>query len=302
MQIYLPIAEMAVQAETILALGLGVGFLSGIFGVGGGFLTTPFLIFLGIPPAVAVGTQPCQLIASSTTGVISHWKRDNVDLKMAAFLLFGGFWGTLFGSLLFSFLSKAGHIDIVISLLYVLFLGGIGMSMLIESILSFFRSNSKSKDDQYHQKSWSDNLPYKVRFRHSQLYISALLPIGVGLLGGFLVSILGIGAGFLLVPAMIYILRMPPILVAGTSLFQIIFSSIFATYFHAVYNQTLDLILALILISGGVVGAQLGVRVSVYIKGSFARILLATLILSVGLKLGSDLLIEPSYLFKVEGY
>jgi uncharacterized membrane protein YfcA len=168
--------------------------------------------------------------------------------------------------------------------------------------LSFFRSNSKSKDDQYHQKSWSDNLPYKVRFRHSQLYISALLPIGVGLLGGFLVSILGIGAGFLLVPAMIYILRMPPILVAGTYLFQIIFSSIFATYFHAVYNQTLDLILALILLSGGVVGAQLGVRVSVYIKGSFARILLATLILSVGLKLGSDLLIEPSYLFKVEGY
>lgn len=302
MQIYLPIAEMAVQAETILMLGLGVGFLSGMFGVGGGFLTTPFLIFLGIPPAVAVGTQPSQLIASSTTGVIGHWRKGNLDFKMGAFLLFGGLWGTLLGSILFNILSQAGHIDIVISLLYVLFLGGIGLSMLIESLLSLFKKSASSKENVHKKSEWMDKLPYKVRFRHSRLYISALLPISVGLVGGFLVSILGIGAGFLLVPAMIYILKMPPLLVAGTSLFQIIFSSIFATYLHAVHNQTLDMVLAMILISGGVIGAQLGVRVSNYIRGSVARIMLAALILSVGLKLGSDLLIEPSYLFRIEDF
>lgn len=300
MQLYLPIAEMAVQSETILMLGLGVGFLSGVFGVGGGFLTTPFLIFLGIPPAVAVGTQPSQLIASSTTGVLGHWRKGNVDFKMGLFMLFGGLFGTLIGSFLFSALSKAGHIDIVISLLYVLFLGGIGLSMLVESLLSFFRKPSKQKDGRDRKRNWIDSLPYKVHFRRSKLYISALLPVTVGLVGGFLVAVLGIGAGFLLVPAMIYILRMPPLLVAGTSLFQIIFSSMFATFLHSVNTQTVDMVLAITLIIGGVIGAQLGVRAGAYVKGNIARILLSAIILSVGLKLGSDLLIKPSYLFAVE--
>lgn len=300
MQLYLPIAEMAVQSETILLLGLGVGFLSGVFGVGGGFLTTPFLIFLGIPPAVAVGTQPSQLIASSTTGVLSHWKKGNVDFKMGLFLLFGGLLGTFTGSMIFKLLSKTGHIDIAISFLYVVFLGGIGFSMLVESLLSFFRKGSGKKDEGKKKKRWIDSWPYKVHFRKSRLYISALLPICVGLVGGLLIAILGIGAGFLLVPAMIYILRMPPLLVAGTSLFQIIFSSIFATFLHALTTQTVDLVLAITLISGGVVGAQLGVRAGAYIKGNIARIILASLILAVGLKLGSDLFIKPSYLFMVE--
>jgi hypothetical protein len=300
MQLYLPIAEMAVQSETILLLGLGVGFLSGVFGVGGGFLTTPFLIFLGIPPAVAVGTQPSQLIASSTTGVLSHWKKGNVDFKMGLFMLFGGLIGTFTGSMIFKLLSKTGHIDIAISFLYVVFLGGIGFSMLVESLLSFFRKGSGKKDEGKKKKRWIDKWPYKVHFRKSRLYISAFLPISVGLVGGLLIAILGIGAGFLLVPAMIYILRMPPLLVAGTSLFQIIFSSIFATFLHSLTTQTVDLVLAITLISGGVVGAQLGVRAGAYIKGNIARIILASLILTVGIKLGSDLFIKPSYLFMVE--
>ena len=302
MQLYLPIAEMAIQAETILMLGLGVGFLSGVFGVGGGFLTTPFLMFLGIPPAVAVGTQPSQLIASSTTGVLSHWRKGNVDFKMGLYMLFGGFWGTLLGSFIFKLLSILGHIDLVISLLYVLFLGGIGLSMLSESLLSLFRKPAASQTGVDHKRSWTEKLPYKVHFRKSKLYISAFLPIAVGVVGGLMVSVLGIGAGFLLVPAMIYIVRMPALLVAGTSLFQIIFTSAFATILHAVNNQTVDLVLAITLILGGVIGAQLGVRAGGYIKGHVARIMLATIILAVGLKLGSDLLIKPTSLFMLEVY
>ncbi len=300
MQLYLPIAEMAVHAETILILGLGVGFLSGVFGVGGGFLTTPFLIFLGIPPAIAVGTQPSQLIASSTTGVIGHWRKRNVDFKMATYMLFGGFWGTLVGSFLFKLLKHLGHIDITISVLYVVFLGGIGLSMLSESLLTLFRRRRGQAPDKKQTSGWKDRLPYKTNFLHSKLYISALLPITVGFVGGMMVSVLGIGAGFLLVPAMIYIIGMPPLLVAGTSLFQIIFTSAFATILQAVNNQTVDLVLALILILGGVIGAQLGIRVGKYIKGSVARIMLATIILAVGMKLGSDLLIKPSYLYSLE--
>lgn len=301
MQLYLPIAEMAVNVETILILGLGVGFLSGVFGVGGGFLTTPFLIFLGIPPAIAVGTQPSQLIASSTTGVIGHWRKKNVDFKMALYMMMGGFVGTLVGSFIFKLLKHTGHIDIAISVLYVVFLGGIGLSMLSESLLTLLRKKGPAKSDKLQQTHWKDRLPYKTNFLHSKLYISALLPIGVGFVGGLLVSILGIGAGFLLVPAMIYIIGMPPLLVAGTSLFQIIFTSAFATILQAVNNRTVDLVLALTLISGGVIGAQLGVRAGKYIKGHVARIILASLILAVGLKLGSDLLIKPSYLYSLEG-
>lgn len=282
-------------------LGLGVGFLSGVFGVGGGFLTTPFLIFLGIPPAVAVGTQPSQLIASSTTGVIAHWRKRNVDLKMAGYMLFGGFWGTLIGSYLFKLLSYLGQIDMTISILYVLFLGGIGFSMLSESLLTLFKVNkANTQQDEINRKKWSDSLPYKTHFTHSKLYISACLPLAVGFVGGMLVSVLGIGAGFLLVPAMIYIVGMPPRLVAGTSLFQIIFTSAFATILHSVTNNTVDLVLALTLILGGVIGTQLGVRAGKHVKGIVARILLASIILAVGLKLGSDLLIQPSYLFSLE--
>lgn len=309
MQIYLPIAEMAVQAETIALLGGIVGIISGIFGIGGGFLTTPFLIFMGIPPAVAVGTQASQLVASSTTAVIGHWKKRNIDLKMAGILLIGGFIGTLSGTLIFKLLQSFGQIDVAISVLYVLFLCSIGGMMLSESITTLIRSRKKDLSDETSTintnekpsrfQIFKDNLPYKMSFPESKLYISAVIPLIIGLTGGLMVSIMGIGAGFLLVPAMIYMLRMPPLLVAGTSLVQILITSAMACVLHAVTNQTVDMILAIILIFGSVIGAQIGLRLSKFLKGAIARFILASIIMIVGLKLGGDLLIPPANLYSI---
>jgi uncharacterized membrane protein YfcA len=310
MQIYLPIAEMAVQAETIALLGAVVGVISGVFGVGGGFLTTPFLIFLGIPPAVAVGTQASQLVASSTTAVIGHWKKRNIDLKMAWYLLIGGFIGTVVGIFIFRLLQYIGQVDLVVSILYVVFLCAIGGMMLSESVTTLYHSTFKKEnaDDEGTSQtpskpSYFDHLratlPYKVQFPESRLYISAIIPIVIGIIGGLMVSVMGIGAGFLLVPAMIYMLRMPPLLVAGTTLLQILITSAIACILHAVMNQTVDLILASILIGGSVIGAQIGVRLSPYIKGATARFLLASIITIVGLRLASDLLIPPENLYSL---
>ena len=308
MQIYLPIAEMAVQAETIAFLGAIVGVISGVFGVGGGFLTTPFLIFLGIPPAVAVGTQASQLVASSTTAIVGHWKKRNLDFKMAMVLLIGGMVGTISGTMIFGLLQYWGQIDLVISVLYVILLCSIGGMMLNESLTTLLKSrrrdNTAGEEEQTPSPAKPDkierirqNLPYKMSFPESRLYISALLPLAIGLIGGLLVSIMGIGAGFLLVPAMIYFLRMPPLLVAGTSLIQIMVTSAMACVLHAVTNQTVDLILAAILIGGSVVGAQIGVRLSRFITGAKARFLLAFIIMIVGLRLGSDMFIPPANLY-----
>lgn len=311
MQIYLPIAEMAVSAETIALLGGLVGIISGVFGIGGGFLTTPFLIFLGIPPAVAVGTQSSQLVASSSTAVIGHWRKRNIDLKMSGVLLIGGAVGTIFGILIFKLLQYLGQVDLAISVLYVLFLCGIGGMMLSESITTLIRTKRQklTQDDSGTQSSapsqktrtqiWRENLPYKMNFPESRLYISAILPLGIGFLGGLMVSVMGIGAGFLLVPAMIYFLRMPPLLVTGTSLIQIAVTSALACILHAVTNQTVDLILAAILIGGSVIGAQIGVRLSQYIRGATARFILASIIMIVGLKLASELLIPPLNLYSI---
>jgi uncharacterized membrane protein YfcA len=313
MLIYLPIAEMAVQAETIALLGAIVGIISGVFGIGGGFLTTPFLIFLGIPPAVAVGTQASQLVASSSTAVVGHWKKRHIDIKMAGVMLAGGLIGTISGVFIFKFLQAFGQIDIVISILYVVFLCGIGGLMLSESMTTLLKARKRatsSYDDEAGEQSMSperrsryenfrDSLPYKMSFPESKLYISALIPLLIGVVSGLMVSIMGIGAGFLLVPAMIYMLRMPPLLVAGTSLVQILITSAIACILHAVTNQTVDLVLASILIAGSVFGAQIGLRISKYIRGAMARFILASLIMIIGLKLGSELFIPPANLYSL---
>lgn len=301
MQVYLPIAEISVPAETLLMLGVAVGFLSGVFGVGGGFLATPFLIFMGIPPAIAVGTQANQLIASSVTGVLGHLRRGNVDVRMGTVMLGGGFIGSIIGIMIFRLLQHIGQIDLVISILYITLLGIIGLMMLFESIGALLKRSQAAEDIQsLSQKPFFKNLPYKMRFTKSRLYISALLPAGVGLLGGLLISIMGIGGGFIMVPAMIYILGMPSLLVPGTSLFQIIFIAAFSCLLHAVANNTVDIVLALVLMVGSVVGAQAGVRVARHIRGAPARIVLALMIVFVSFRLAAELFLPPVDLFTTE--
>ena len=302
MQIYLPIAEVSVDAESLILLGTAVGFLSGVFGVGGGFLTTPFLIFLGIPPSVAVGTQANMLIATSTTGVLGHLRRNNVDTRMGLVMLAGGMVGTLAGIGIFRLLEHFGQIDLFITFSYIGILGTIGGIMLVESLRSVLRSRSGQEDAlvPFSARPFARKLPYRMRFPKSRLSISALIPSGVGVIGGLLVSVMGIGGGFLLIPAMIYIIGMPSLYVPGTSLFQIIFISAFACLLHAILTDTVDIILALILMSGGVVGAQLGVRAARHVRGAPARLLLAFIILGGALRLAAELFFIPADLFSID--
>jgi uncharacterized membrane protein YfcA len=298
MQIYLPIAEISVAAETVFMLGAMVGVLSGVFGVGGGFLTTPFLIFLGIPPAVAVGTQGSQLVASGVSGTMGHFKRGNVDLKIGGVMLIGGFLGSFIGILIFRLLQHIGQIDFAVSFLYVILLGAIGTMMLSETIFSSFKKKTvRSQFNSQRVSPFIARLPYKMRFPRSKLYISALVPGSIGFVGGILASILGIGGGFLIVPAMIYILGMSTILAAGTSLFQMIFTTAFATMMHATVNNTVDIMLAVILIIGGVIGTQFGLAFAKYIKPLHARIILAVLVLAVSVRLALQLILEPAELY-----
>ena len=298
MHVYLPIAEMSVNVFLILGMGAGVGMLSGIFGVGGGFLMTPLLIFIGVPPPVAVGTEANQIVASSVSGVMAHWRRGNVDFKMGMVLLVGGIIGSTFGVYLFRELRSIGQIDLVIRLSYVVFLGIIGGLMLIESIRTMQRNRSATAPRRkLHQHNFLHGLPFKMRFRRSKLYISALLPLGVGFLVGVLASIMGVGGGFVMVPAMIYLLGMPTVVVVGTSLFQIIFVTANATFFQAYLNQTVDVYLALLLLLGAVVGAQIGTKIGSYLRGEQLRGLLALMVLAVCGKLAFDLFVEPDDLF-----
>ncbi len=298
MQIYLPIAEMTVPAEVILLMGTFVGFLSGVFGVGGGFLMTPFLIFMGLPPAVAVGTQANQLVAASLSGVLGHMKRGDVDFRMGGVMLSGSILGSIIGVFIFRMLQHFGQIDLVIPVLYVFLLGGMGVMMLKESISSLLKRKDVEPDaSKLHSHPFFQTLPCKVRFPRSRLYISALIPAGIGFVGGILVSILGVGGGFLMVPAMIYILGMPTLLVAGTSLFQIMITTIVTTIMHATTSHTVDLVLAFMLIVGGVFGAQFGVRVARRIRGVYVRGILAVILLLVALQLSGSLLVRPDDLF-----
>lgn len=301
MYMYLPIAEMSVNIWLILGLGVAVGLLSGMFGVGGGFLLTPLLMLFGVPPAVAVSTGTSQIIAASMSGVMAHWRRGNVDVKMALFLLAGGLVGSWLGVWLFSFLRSIGQIDLIIALTYVIFLGTLGSLMLMESIKTIAReSRTKgSSRTRLHQHNWFHGLPLKTRFRRSKLYISALLPISLGMVVGVLTAIMGIGGGFIMVPAMIYLLGMPTSLVVGTSLLQIAFVTANVTFLQAYTSQTVDIVLGIILIVGGVVGAQFGSRVGAMLQGAQLRGLLAALVLIVGSKLAFDLVIQPSELFSL---
>lgn len=290
---------MAVSAETILFMSALVGLVSGIFGIGGGFLITPFLMFLGVPPAIAVGTQASQLVASSLSGSLAHLRKGNVDFKMGAVMTFGGLLGAFLGIFIFKILQYLGQIDFAISMLYIVLLGGVGGLMLLESVGSLFRQkeNMRKAFNNTHLSPFILALPYKTRFPRSKLFISALVPGGIGFVGGVLASVLGIGGGFLIVPAMIYILGMPALLVAGTALFQVVFTTAAATIMHASLNHTVDIVLAVLLISGGVVGAQMGVSLSRFFKGTQVRILLALIILGVCGKLAVDLFIMPAELF-----
>jgi uncharacterized protein len=300
MQIYLPVAGMSVDALLILGLGAIVGFLSGLFGVGGGFVMTPLLIFIGVPPAVAVGTQANQLVGASVSGVMAHWRRRNVDVKMGVVMLLGGIVGTVLGVGLFGLLQRLGHIDVVILLSYVFLLGGIGVMMLVEGFRTVWRRRGPSLGrGKLHRHGFLHRLPLKMRFPSSRLYISALLPFGIGFVGGALVAIMGVGGGFLLVPAMIYLLNMPSGLVAGTSLFQIMFTTAAATVLQAVSNGTVDGVLALLLLVGGVIGAPLGTRAGVGLRGEYARILLALLVVAVAGRLAWELVALPADLFDV---
>jgi len=292
MQVYLPIAEMSVNALVVLGMGAVVGFLSGMFGVGGGFLMTPFLIFLGVPPAVAVGTQANQLIAASVSGVLGHWRRGNVDVKMALVMLAGGAVGSALGVGLFGLLQRLGQIDLVISILYVLLLGLVGLSMLVESVVALFRKPQPGRG-KLRQRNWLHALPFKTRFTRSKLYISVLPPFGIGLFGGVLVAVMGIGGGFLLVPAMIYLLGMPTALVAGTSLLQIVFVTAAVTLMQAAVNHNVDVMLALLLLIGGVVGAPFGSIFGSRLRGETVRVLLALLVVAVSLKLAADMIETP---------
>jgi len=298
MQIYLPIAETSINIFLLLGMGGGVGFLSGLFGVGGGFLMTPLLIFVGIPPTVAVATEANQIVASSVSGVLAHWRRGNVDFKMGFMLLIGGVIGSTFGVWLFSILRSLGQIDLVIQLSYVLFLGVIGGLMFVESTRSMLQSKRQVKKKRT-SHTWMHGLPFKMRFRRSRLYISAILPVGIGVLVGILAAIMGVGGGFVMVPAMIYLLGMPTSVVVGTSLFQIIFVTANATFLQSTMNQTVDVVLALILLLGGVIGAQFGARAGVKLKGEQLRVLLAVMVLGVCAKIAFDLIVTPDDLFAI---
>ena len=298
MQIYLPIAEMSVNVFVILGMGGGVGFLSGLFGVGGGFLTTPLLIFIGIPSGIAVATEANQIAAASVSGVLAHWRRGNVDLKMGTALLVGGVAGSTLGVWLFTFLRGQGQLDLVIKLSYVLFLGIIGGLMLIESLRAILRSRQQAPPKR-RQHTWVHGLPFKMRFRRSRMYISVLPPIAIGFFVGILSAIMGVGGGFVMVPAMIYILGMPTAVVVGTSLFQIIFVTANVTILQAANNQTVDVVLALLLLLGAVVGAQLGARFGARLQGEQLRGLLALVVLGVCAKLTYDLTATPIDLFSL---
>ena len=300
MYIYLPIAEQPIHSLAILGIGAFLGLIMGLVGVGGGFLLTPLMMFLGIPPPVAVASVANQLVAPSVSGVLSHWKRSNVDFKMGTVLLLGGVVGSSIGVILFNFLGKIGQLDFVIKSSYVIFLTLIGTLMFSESLRLILRSRKgKITRGKLHQHNWLHGLPFKIRFRKSKLYISILLPILIGVIVGILAALMGIGGGFIIVPAMIYLLGMPTSLVVGTSLFQIIFVAANTTILQASQNQTVDIVLATILLLGSVVGVQIGSRFTNILRGEYLRLILSSIIIIVSIKLLVDLITVPSDLFSV---
>ncbi|HET6390211.1 sulfite exporter TauE/SafE family protein [Hyphomicrobium sp.] len=301
MTLYLPIAEMPVSVILFLALGATVGFLSGLFGVGGGFLLTPLLTFLGIPPGVAVATSTSHVVASSVSGAMTQHRRGNVDIKLALVMLAGGIAGSYIGVAFVKVLTARGLFQLTVSLTYVVFLGAVGTLILVEGINAARRARpgGSASTRKPGQHGWIEGLPFKMRFPRSKLYISVVPPIVIGTFVGFISAIMGIGGGFVMIPAMIYLLRVPTGLVIGTSLFQIVFVSAAATVLHAVENKSVDIVLALILIVGGVLGAQLGTMAGEKIRGEHLRVLLGLLILLVAARMAVGLVVKPSDLFSL---
>ncbi len=302
MQIYLPIAEVSADVFELLLLGFAAGFLSGLFGVGGGFLLTPFLIFAGIPPAVAVASGTNQIVASSLSGAITQWRRGNVDLRMGLLLLTAGVTGAVFGALLFRLLQRLGQIDLVIQFAYIVLLAMVGMLMAVESLRAALRRKGPAvMPRRRHVHYWVHRWPLRMRFRHSKLYISAIPPFAIGLLVGILTAILGIGGGFIMVPVMIYLFGMPTVTVVGTSQFQIVAVTAAATLLLAITTHTVDIVLAALLIVGGVIGTQLGSRAGPYLGGEQLRGILALLVLGMAVKLATDHVNEPADMFSIGG-
>jgi uncharacterized membrane protein YfcA len=298
--IYLPIAELSVNILIILGMGAAVGFLSGMFGVGGGFLITPLLIFYNVPPPIAVATGANQVIASSISGAITHFRRGTIDLKLGMILLVGGLLGATLGIWIFAILKTLGQLDLTISLLYVVLLTSVGSLMMWESVNAIRRARrNEAPVITRTQHNWIHKLPLKMRFKKSRIFLSVIPIAGLGFGVGILTSIMGVGGGFIMVPAMIYLLRIPTSVVVGTSLFQIIFVSTYATIIQAVTNHSVDIVLAFILMLSGVVAAQYGVRVGQRLKAEQLRALLALMILAVGARLAIDLFVPPANLYSI---
>jgi uncharacterized membrane protein YfcA len=299
--IYLPIAELSVNIFIILGMGAAVGFLSGMFGVGGGFLITPLLIFYNIPPVVAVATGANQVVASSISGAITHFRRGTLDVKLGSVLLLGGLTGATVGIWIFSLLRRIGQLDLIISLMYVLFLGTVGGLMLLESIRAMRRASKNipptARRPGHHH--WVHRLPLKMRFKKSKIFLSVIPIVALGFGIGILTSVMGVGGGFIMVPAMIYLLRIPTNVVVGTSLFQIIFVTAYTTVVQAATNFSVDIVLAFILMLAGVIGAQYGVRVGQKLRGEQLRALLGLLVLAVGLRLAVALVVTPADIYSV---
>ncbi len=306
MDVYLPIAEMPVNVLVVLAMGAAVGFISGLFGVGGGFLLTPLLIFTGIPPSVAVASVTPQIVASSTSGALAYWRRGAVDFKLAGVLFLSGAVGAVAGAQLFAFLDRLGQLSLVISVAYTVFLATIGGLMLTESVKAILRARAERASGvparemrRGGRRGLIQRLPLKMRFRASRLYISVLPVVALGASISFLGTLLGIGGGFIMVPALIYLLKVPTTVVVGTSLVQIIGSMAVATVMHATATQTVDAVLALVLMVGGVLGAQLGASMGLMLRGEYLRILLSLLVLSVGIRFAIGLVVEPADLYSI---
>jgi len=299
--IYLPIAELSVNALVLLCMGAAVGFLSGMFGVGGGFLITPLLIFYNIPPAVAVATGANQIVASSVSGVLSHLRRKGVDIKLGVVLLIGGIVGSSIGVIIYTYLLQVGQLDLIISVLYVLMLGIVGALMLKESVSAWRKSRAGTPVAMRKpgQHNWIHRLPMKMRFKQSRLYISVIPVVLLGAVIGMLAAIMGVGGGFILVPAMIYLLRVPTNVVIGTSLFQIIFVAAYTTIVQAIANQTVDIVLAVLLMLGGVAGAQYGAYAGQRLRGEQLRAMLALLVLAVAFRLAYTLFVAPDDIYTV---
>ena len=302
MQVYLPIAEMPVSVLLILGLGAGVGFVSGLFGIGGGFLMTPLLIFLGIPPAVAVATQTAQIVASSTTSALGAWRRRAVDMKLGGVLVAGGLVGSALGVWFFAAARKAGQLDLVIVVSYVTLFTVVGSLMLKESVREFWTSRRggpmrarRSGGAHAAYLGW----PLRMRFPRSKLYASIIPIVALAFCVGFAGALLGIGGGFILVPALLYLFRVPTAVVIGTSQFQIVCTTVVALILHAVANQAVDVVLALLLIIGGVFGAQFGARAGRNLRAELFRFLLALLLLAVGVRFGLELVVQPEEPFSI---